>query len=177
MPTYYRRDEEVVDSMGNAVMGVQIAVASQPANTSVFPPTPSVKLFADSVGTPLRINPPQSDAYGRVSYYALPGVYTVCYFSPQIATPTQTLVLTDQIISTETNLPSFNSDSTFNGTITPAPNGVTVGFNLSAAPAPPSSLILMVNGQVINAYAFANSTVIFETAPTAGSVITATYAV
>lgn len=177
MPTYYRRDEEVVDSMGAPVMGVQIALANQPANTTNFPPTPVVQLFADPLGATPLTAAPQTDAYGHTEYYALPGIYTVVYYSTQIATPTQTLVLTDQIISTPTNLPQFNSDSTINGTIQPAPDGVTVGFNLSAAPALPASLILCVNGQVINAYAFANTTVIFETPPTAGSVITATYQV
>lgn len=191
--TLYRRDETLQDPMGNGVSGVQVFLCNQPTDTSVIPPTNLANVYADSTGQTLLdqvtaggVMPNgalrasqqlQTDAYGMVSYYALPGVYTVCYFSPQIATPTQTLVLADQIISTPTNLPSFNSDSSTNGTITPSPNGVQVGFTLSAAPAPPSSLILMVNGQVINAYAFADTTVVFETPPTSGSVITAIYAV
>jgi hypothetical protein len=41
----YRRDETVVDAMGNPISGVQIGVASQPANTaSGFPPSPAVQL-------------------------------------------------------------------------------------------------------------------------------------
>jgi hypothetical protein len=175
MPTtYYRRDEEVQDFMGNPVMGVQIAVASQPANTSVFPPTPSVNLYADSVGTPLT-TAPQTNQDGHASYYAQPGLYTVCYFSTQIAAPGQQIILTDQAITGPTNLPQFNSDTTINGTIRPGCDGVTVAFTLSAAPNPPASLKLMLNGLLVSAYAFAGSTVVLQSPPPAGSVLSATY--
>jgi hypothetical protein len=177
MATYYRRDEEVVTDQGNPVSGVQIALATQPAITGVFPPTPAVRLFADAVGTPLRVNPPQTDQNGHCSYYALQGIYTVVYYSTEIATPTQTIVLTDQAISGPTNLPSFNSDSTVNGSIVPNPNGVTVGFTLSAAPTPPASLVLTLNGLVLSAFAFSGQTIVLETPPPVGSVLNATYQV
>jgi hypothetical protein len=177
MATYYRRDEEVVDPMGNPVTGVQIALATQPANTSSFPPTPAVQLFADSVGTPLSVNPPQTDAYGRASYFVRPSIYTVCYHSTQISAPGQQIILMDQAISGPTNLPQFNSDTTTDGTIRPTPNGVAVSFTLSAAPNPPASLVLTLNGLVVPAYAFSSSTVILQTPPPAGSVLNATYQV
>jgi hypothetical protein len=175
VPTYQRRDEEVVDSMGNPISGVQIFVCYQPATTNVIPPLPLVNLYSDPLGANLLTSAPQTDAYGRASYYLLPGIFTVVYNSPQIAG--QTLVLADQIVSSVTNLPQFNNDSSAAGTIKPSPNGVRTGFTLSAAPMPPASLVLMVNGQVIEKYALSNNQVVFETAPSPTSVITAVYAV
>lgn len=71
--------------------------------------------------------------------------------------------------------PAYNSDSSSNGTITGAINGINAAFMLSEAPAVPSSLILMVNGKVQYAYAFSNATVVLETPPNPGDVITAVY--
>jgi hypothetical protein len=102
-------------------------------------------------------------------------LYTVVYYSTQIAG--RTLVLLDQMISGPTNLPSRNSDSTSTGTIKPTPNGASTAFTLSAAPTPPSSLALFVNGLLVTDYAFSVSTVIFQTAPRAGDVISAIYQV
>jgi hypothetical protein len=173
--TYYRRDDGIVDPMGAGISGVQIALATQPADTSSFPPTPAVQLYADPLGKiPLK-TAPQTDAYGRCFYYTLPGIYTVVYRSPQIATPTLTLVLPDQSIVAPYNGPTYNSDSTFNGSISPSPNGVTVGFTLSGVPTPPTSLVLMLNGLVISGYAFSGQTVVLETAPLSTDVITARY--
>jgi hypothetical protein len=53
MPTLYRRDEVVVDAMGNPLSGVQIGVASQPANTSSFRPSPALQIYADNAGADL----------------------------------------------------------------------------------------------------------------------------
>jgi hypothetical protein len=177
MPTLFRRDEEVQDFMGNGVSGVSIFVCGQPADVSVVPPSPLISLYADAAGAKLLTAPPQTDAYGRASYFVRPGVYSVVYYSTQIATPTQTLVLTDQAITGPTNLPQFNSDSTVNGTIHPNPDGAAVSFTLSAAPNPPASLVLTLNGLLVPAYAFAGQTVILQTPPPAGSVLSATYQV
>jgi hypothetical protein len=177
MATYYRRDEDVTDGMGNPVSGVQIALATQPANTTSFPPTPAVKLYADALGTPLRVNPPQTDAYGHAEFYTLPGLYTVCYYSTQIATPTQMLVLQDQVVAAPAPLPTqFNSDSSTAGTITPLPDGFSVkSFNLSGIPHPAQSLVFCVNGIVQTGYNLVFATVSLLTAPPLGSLITATY--
>ena len=121
MPTLYRRDEEVTDPMGNPVSGVQIALATQPANTSSFPPTPAVQLYLDAAGNyPLSLHP-QTDQDGHASYYvAQPGIYTCVYYSTQIATPTQTIVMPDQIIAPSSTEPQYNSDTTATGSILPS---------------------------------------------------------
>jgi hypothetical protein len=175
VPNLYVRNEVVTDSMGNPLSGVQIALASQPATTNIFPPTPAVQLYGDSAGADPLSTPPQTDAYGMASYYAPPGLFTVCYYSPQIAG--QTYVLTDQSILASYNGLTFNSDTSTNGTILPNPDGSTVQFALSAAPNPPTSLVLMLNGIVQSAYAFSGATVVFQTAPHVGDVITARYQV
>jgi hypothetical protein len=175
MPTLFRRDEEVQDFMGNGVSGVSIFVCGQPADVSVVPPSPLVQLYADEAGTTALTRPPQTDAYGRASYFVRPGVYTLVYYSSQILG--QTLVLTDQSILGPTNLPQFNSDTTVNGTIRPGINGAAVSFTLSAAPNPPASLVLTLNGLIVPAYAFSGSTVVLQTPPRLGDVLAATYQV
>jgi hypothetical protein len=177
MATYYRRDEWVQDAMGQGVSGVLVYLCAQPAITSTVPPSPLIKCYSDPEGTQLFKTPPQTDFYGHTAFFAPPGIYTVVYYSTQIATPTQTLVLPDQIISGPTNLAAHNSDSTTYGTIKPAPNGATVAFTLSAAPSPTTSLAVFVNGLLTNAYAYSapTQTVIFHVAPLASDVISATY--
>jgi hypothetical protein len=174
----YRRDEEIVDAMGNPVSGVQIALATQPANTSSFPPTPTVKLFGDGSGNPLPTPYPTTDAYGHCSYYAPPGLYTVVFYSTQIATPSQTLVLIDQVLQGPAQLPTqFKADSSTAGTITPLPDGVETQFNLSAVPNPAQSLVFSINGLYVSAYTLLPGllTVVLPTAPHAGALLMATY--
>jgi hypothetical protein len=176
MPTtYLLRDEEVTDPMGQGVSGVSIYLCSQPATTSSIPPSPLAQIYSDPAGKYPITQPVVTDAYGHAEYYTSPGIYTCVYYSTQIAG--LTFVLTDQIIAPSSVQPQYNSDTTAIGTILPNnPNDIEVAFTLSATPVP-GSLILMVNGLVQYAYAFSGSTVIFETAPLTGDVITATYQV
>jgi hypothetical protein len=189
--TLYRSDHTVTDPMGNPVSGVTVYCLNQPATTTSNPPFPLAPIYADAAGTiPLdqvtaggvlpngALRPSQqvqTNAQGEASFYALPGIYTFCYYSPQMAPQTMTLV--DQIVSSSTNLPQYNNDTSSNGSIIPSPNGVQLAFTLSAAPQPPSSLILALNGAVVLGYGFSGQTVVFEVAPKTTDVISATYAV
>ena len=178
MSSLIRRDEEVTDPQGNPVSGVQIALATQPANTSSFPPTPAVQLYSDPAGKYPITQPVQTDQDGHASYYALL-VLTCVYYSTQIATPTQTIVMPDQAIVPPSTEPQYNSDTSVNGSILPSPNGTVTGFTLSGTPVS-GSLILMLNGLVVLGYgmsvdSFGHTIVIFETAPLSTDVITATY--
>jgi hypothetical protein len=173
MALLYRRDEEVVDHMGNPVSGVTCYLCQQPANVNLVPPSPLVPVYADPNGTQPFTSAPQTDAYGRCAYYAPPGKYTVVYHSPQIAG--QTFALTDQLIVAPAT--QFVNDSTADQSITPSPNGIATGFTLSGSPNPPASLVLMLNGLVVPAYAFSGSQVVFETPPRPGDIVTATYQV
>ena len=108
------------------------------------------------------------------SYYvAEPGVYTVAYYSPQIAG--QLLVLPDQTIAAPFSGQTYNNDSSANGSITGIINGINTSFTLSAPPTPPASLILMVNGLVQSAYSFSGTSIGLETPPEPGDVISASY--
>jgi len=97
------------------------------------------------------------------------------YTSPQI----QQVVLADQIIvqPNGTVQPQFNLDSTADGTMSGAINGVNKSFTFSNTPASQSSLIVMVNGLVIFSYAYSEPTnaIILENAPNPGSVVSARY--
>jgi hypothetical protein len=179
MATLYRRDEGVQDAMGNPISGVQIAVATQPANTSSFPPPPAVQLYSDSAGAdPLYVVyvAPQTDGYGMASYYLLPGIYTVCYMSSQIAAPGQQIVLTDQIVNQPFNslVPQYNSESTADGTLGSAGFGGI--YTLSATPSPVNSLVVAVNGIVQTGWSFAAPrTITLAVVPQAQDVVTAVY--
>jgi hypothetical protein len=172
----YRRDEEIVDAMGNPLSGVAVYLCSQPANTSTIPPAPIVRLFADAAGKIPLTRPPQTDAYGACEYYAPAGIYTVVYYSTQIAG--QTLVLIDQILQGPAPLPTqYNADSSTAGTISPLPDGIETQFNLSAVPSPSQSLVFSINGLVVSAYTLLPGllTVVLPTAPHAGALLMATY--
>jgi hypothetical protein len=168
-----RRDEWVQDPMGNGVSGVFVYVCSQPANTSTFPPSPLVQLFSDSAGQNAIKNPQQTDAYGHTSYHVEAGTYTIVYYSSQIAG--LQVVLEDQIVTS----PPFTwaSDSSANGTITGAINGINVQFTLSGTQAPPTSLILTVNGIQQLGFSITGNTVTLAVPPRVGNIIAARYIV
>jgi hypothetical protein len=168
-----RRDEWVQDPMGNGVSGVFVYVCSQPANTTTNPPSPLVALFSDSAGQNPIKNPQQTDAYGHCFYHVEAGTYTIVYYSPQIAG--LQVVLTDQIITS----PPFTweNDSSSNGTITGTINGINSTFTLSGIPAPPTSLILTVNGIQQLGFSITGNTVTLAVPPRVGNIIAARYIV
>lgn len=175
MATYVRRDDWLQDSMGNVITGVDVYVCTQPSNTHTTPPTPLATIYSDPLGANPVTQPLCSDGAGHVEFYAAPGIYTLLYTSPQI----QTVVLSDQcIVQPDNNLgPTFNSDSSTAGTITPAPDGVNRAFNLSTIPSPATSLVFMVNGIVQTGWTLVYATVSLAVAPQIGDVITALYQV
>lgn len=191
MSNVYRRDECVVDSMGNPLSGVRIFLCNQPCNPGYTPafngqpaiiPNPLANVYADSAGAKFldQITAGQqlmTDAYGRCSYFAAQGIYTCVYWSPQINTPTLEIVLPDQIIVPPVYGADFNSDSSANGTIHPAPDGVNRAFDLSQIPNVPNSLVIAVNGITQTGWTLVYATVSLLEAPQPGDVITARYVV
>jgi hypothetical protein len=175
MSTLFRRDETVVDSGGRPVSGVQVFVCGQPANTSTIPPTPLIQLYADSAGANLLTAPPQTDAYGHCFCYLPTGAFTICYYSTQLSPQLQSLP--DQlVVPPQTSAPQFNSDSSANSTITPAPDGTETEFNLSTPPVI-NSLVFMINGIVQTGYTIVSglATVVLHTPPLSSDVLTAFY--
>lgn len=68
--------------LGTACQGVLVYVLTQPANTSVFPPTPLATLYTDSTGGTQLPNPVISDGNGNFFFYTNTGIYTLYYHDP-----------------------------------------------------------------------------------------------
>lgn len=85
--------------LGQACEGVQVYVLTQPANTSVFPPTPLASLFTDSTGSTPLANPVISDGNGNFFFYAASGTYTLYYHDPFGRIPDE--IFPDQALTTQ----------------------------------------------------------------------------
>jgi hypothetical protein len=174
MSVNYRRDECVVDVMGNPISGVQIFVYTQPANIN-NPPSPStVQLYADPSDDYPLSRPPQTNAYGQTFWYALPGIYTICYFSPQIQGQVFTLVDQEIIQPAYTQLP-YQIDNSTAGGISGAIDGVNTVFGLTEIPAPFLALIVTVNGVIQTGFDIVGAVLTLAVAPQTGDVIQAQY--
>jgi len=119
--------------LGQACEGVEVYVLTQPANTSVFPPTPLASLFTDSTGgTPLA-NPVISDGNGNFFFYAAPGLYTLLYFDPFGRIATQ--IYPDQAITTQGGGTVTSVGLTMPAEFAVAGSPVTVSGNLAVTKA------------------------------------------
>jgi hypothetical protein len=79
--SFFRFDDTVNTAQGVGLSGVEIYVCTQPANTSVIPPSPLATIYSDSSGTPLA-NPVLSDGLGNYFFYTTTGTYTIVVFDP-----------------------------------------------------------------------------------------------
>jgi hypothetical protein len=191
MSSYYICEQTVTDSMGHPLSGCRIWVCQQPASIGQNgqAPSPLAQVYADPTGqTPLDqltaggVNPKnpggpalpsqqlQTDQNGYCAFYTSKGTYTLVFYSPEIATPTQQFVLVDQTVA---GTGSFVADSLGQG-ITPI-GGSKTAFQLSAVPDPASSLVLAVNGLIVPAYALSGSSVFLETPLQSADQLTANY--
>jgi len=73
---YYRNDGWVKTTLGPAVAGAQVWVATQPANDAALPPSPLALIYSDDGLTPI-VQPIITDGFGHYDFYTLPGLYTV----------------------------------------------------------------------------------------------------
>jgi hypothetical protein len=170
MANFFRIDRWITDALGNALAGVNVAICSQPANTTTLPPSPLVALYADPNGVTPVTNPLVTDGVGHAFAYLAGGVYTIMSYAPgvlTIITPDQTVTSPEQA--------GYNNDSSNAGTITGAINGTNTVFVLSATPAPASTLIFVVNGLIQAGYTVSGSTVTLAVAPSAGSTLNGLY--
>jgi hypothetical protein len=85
--------------LGTACEGVLVYVLTQPANTTVFPPTPLASLFTDSTGVTPLANPVTTDGNGNFFFYAATGTYTLYYYDPFQRIPTE--IFPDQAVVTQ----------------------------------------------------------------------------
>lgn len=70
MPTYFRAQRTLQNTLGQALAGALLYVVNQPVSSGagVIPPAPLATLFADTTGTPLS-NPVIVDGQGNAFYY------------------------------------------------------------------------------------------------------------
>jgi hypothetical protein len=84
-PKYFRYDSWTKATTGAAVAGALVFVLVQPFPN--IPPTlsptlpgPQAQVYADNAGANLLQQGIQTDGFGHVSFYALPGIYTVAIY-------------------------------------------------------------------------------------------------
>lgn len=170
-----RYDVTVQDAQGRALSGATVYFCSQPANTTVFPPTPLATVFSDLSGDALA-QPVITDGFGHADAYLTQGtLYTVVYTHPLFATP---LVYTDQQVGggTGNSVTPVNA-STLAGTITGSIPGSV--FVLPSTPTA-GSLVLDQNGITLTpnlGYTLSGTTITLATALATGEGINANYLV
>jgi len=77
-----RRDDWLTDAQGRALSGAAVYYCTQPANTSVIPPSPLATIYSNISGTP-ETNPQYTDGFGHAIAYANDAVlYTIVYVHP-----------------------------------------------------------------------------------------------
>lgn len=174
-----RRDDWVTDAQGRALSGTLVYYCTQPANTSVTPPTPLASIFSNIGGT-AEANPQVTDGFGHAVAYAEDSLlYTIVYSNPIFgATP---IILTDQSFGPPGGGSSGNVGFTpFAGVPTGAVNGSNTTFVLNNVstplPGPPVQLVFWVNFPLINGQGFTFSGNVVTTAqpPQVGDQVYAT---
>jgi hypothetical protein len=91
-----RRDDWLTDAQGRALAGAQVYYCTQPANTSVIPPSPLATVYRDIAGD-AATNPQYTDGFGHaVAYLDDSVLYTMVYVHPLFGP--NPVILTDQLI-------------------------------------------------------------------------------
>lgn len=128
--------------LGQAVQGVQVYVLTQPANTSVFPPTPLATIYSDSAGLVPLANPVLTDGNGNYFFYAASGLYTFYYHDPLGRIPDE--IFPDQTVSTSGG-----------GTLTSVGLAMPADFSVAGSPVTTSGTITVTkttqNANLVNA--------------------------
>lgn len=92
-----RDDRFVTDAQGRALAGVVVYYCTQPATTSVIPPSPLATLYSDLGGDPLT-NPVITDGFGHsVAYMDDTVLYTIVFVHPLFGP--NPVILIDQAIA------------------------------------------------------------------------------
>ncbi len=144
MPTYYRRDDDVQNGLGEAVPNISVTYYTQPG-------LGLATVYSDSTGT-VSTNPQITNGLGQTVAYLASGYYTLTYSGAQI----QTLTYADQQVGP--GVAGLGAPET----PTPVPDGSTRIFTLSFVPSSPSVGQLFVAGSYIPygiGYTIAGSTI------------------
>lgn len=134
MSTFYRRDDEVQNGLGQAMPNIAVAYYTQPGGVLAT-------IYADPAGATPIANPQYTNGLGQTAAYMAPGLYTVVYSGSQI----QTLTYPDQPVgqgSPGANIPPMVPIQT--------PNGTLRIFTFPAIPINPGSGQLFVAGSLVS---------------------------
>jgi len=134
MPTYYRRDDDVQNGLGEAVPNIAVTYYTQPGLT---PAT----VYADSTGTPAA-NPQYTNGLGQTAAYMAAGLYAITYTGQQI----QTLTYIDQLVGPGAG---GGGGGLTRVTVTPAPDGSVRVFTLSSPTTAPTNDLCFVAGSQV----------------------------
>ncbi len=147
-----RRDDWLTDAQGRALAGAQVYYCTQPANTSILPPTPLASVFSNIAGT-AAANPQITDGFGHaVAYAENTLLYTVVYNHPLFGSP---IVLKDQTFDVTSGGGGGGGGgfTPFAGVPSGAVDGVNVTFtlrnNVTPLPSAPVNLVFWVNFPLI----------------------------
>jgi hypothetical protein len=134
MPTFYRRDDEVHNGLGQAMPNIAVTYYTQPGGTLAT-------IYADPIGTIPISNPQYTNGQGQAAAYMAAGTYTVTYSGAQI----QTGIYPDQIVGgsgSGAGIPPM--------TPTPAPDGTVRIFTLPSTPPSPAADQFFVAGSLVS---------------------------
>lgn len=134
MSTFYRRDDEVQNGLGQAMPNIAVAYYTQPGGVLAT-------IYADPAGATPIANPQYTNGLGQTAAYMAPGLYTVVYSGSQI----QTLTYPDQIVGEGAAVAS-----TPPMTPTPAADGTVRIFTLPSAPPNPAGDQFFVAGSLVS---------------------------
>ena len=132
MSTYYRRDDEVQNGLGQAVPNIAVTYLVQPGLTLAT-------VYADPAGATPIGNPQYTNGLGQTAAYMAAGTYTVTYSGAQI----QTLTYPDQLVG------NTGGSGVVALSLTPPPDGSTRVFTLSGTPTDPANGQLFVAGSLV----------------------------
>lgn len=133
MATYYRRDDEVQNGLGQAVPNIAVTYYLQPSGALAT-------VYADNAGATQITNPQYTNGLGQTAAYMTAGMYTITYSGAQI----QTLTYPDQPVgqgAPGANVPPI--------TPTPTPDGTTRTFTLLYGPPNPENGLLFLSGSFV----------------------------
>ena len=131
MSTFYRRDDDVQNGLGQAMPNIAVSYYTQPGGALAT-------IYADPSGATPISNPQYTNGLGQTVAYMAAGTYTVVYSGAQI----QTLTSPDQIVGEKTN--------TLPMTPTPAADGTVRIFTLPSAPPNPAGDQFFVAGSLVS---------------------------
>jgi hypothetical protein len=164
MATYYRRDDDVQNGLGEAVPNIAVTYYAAGGGLAT--------IYADAAGSVMAANPQYTDGLGQTHAYMASGFYTITYSGPQI----QTLTYTDQAIG----IGSGGSGTTivpFAGIPSGTINGANKVFTLTNGGTPltsaPTQSEVWLNFPLVEGvgYTLTGVTIVYTNAPVSGDTL------